>query len=112
MAVSIVTYNSRAEPDHVCGAQILREDLLVVAFLHSGIALLHSADKALLGGDQRALSIYFNRATFEHHAILAERRPDFLCTCSLCHQAADFLVVLPVGIFGPRVEAPLEPNQF
>ena len=46
-------------------------------------------------------------ATFEHDAIFSEHRLKFLCTRSLGDEAADFFIMLPVGILCPGIELPV-----
>ena len=106
--MGVVTDNARAQPDNVCRAKVFCEYLFVIALLHSGIALLYSAQQALFRCNQCALPVDVNRAAFEHNAILAEHWPNFLRARSLRHQAPDVFILLPIRIFSPCVEAPLD----
>src|SRR6266699_1420689 len=90
---------------------MLREYFLVVTLFHSRIALLHSAEETLFRRDQGALPVDINRAAFEHNAVLAERWPEFPGAGRLSHQAANFFILLPVGIFCPSIKAPLDGRE-
>src|SRR5258708_3029519 len=73
--------------------------------------MLSLAQQALLGGEQCAATVDVDGASFENHAGVAVQRADLLSVGRVCHPAADFFVVAPVGIFGPGVEAELDGDQ-
>src|SRR6266487_106608 len=75
---------------------------------HVRVALLLLAEQAFLGREDCAGAVDVDRATLEHDAGTDCKRPDFRRVSSFGHEAADFFVVTPVGIFGPRVKAKLE----
>ena len=56
------------EPDRVRCAQIVGEGLLVVNARHMRIALLHLAQQAFFGGEDRASAVDVDRPALEHDA--------------------------------------------
>ena len=74
MAVSVVATYAGAQPDHVLDSKIIREDLFVISAFHLRIALLDFAKQALLGREQRALTVNVNGSAFQDNALLAEDR--------------------------------------
>src|SRR5208337_2796353 len=105
VAVGVVAEDAFAEPDHVRRSEMRSKDFFVVLARHAGIALLHFAEQAFFGGEERAAAVDVDRAAFEHHASVAVKWTDFLDCGSVRHEAADFFVVPPVGIFRPGVKA-------
>src|SRR5579872_6014713 len=104
MAVGVVALYAIAQPDNVLDTQIVGEDFLVIFALHSRVALLHFTEKAFFGSEQSPLAVDLNRAAFEDDALAIEKWTEFLAFGLLRHQAANFVVMLEVGIFRPSVE--------
>src|ERR1700722_20499351 len=110
VAVCVVPGDPPAKPDDVRCAQVVGESFLIVDAGHAGIALLHFAEQAFLGGEDRAASVDVDGTAFEYDASAAgssgvRDRADLLSVRGLGHVSADFFVVTPVRIFGPGVEA-------
>ena len=50
VAVSVVTHNAAAQPDHGFNSQVISEDFFVIFVTHAGIALLLGAEQAFFRG--------------------------------------------------------------
>ena len=72
---------------------------------------MHPAEQALLSRYKRALAVDVDGAAFQHYSFLSEHGLNFACTRGFCHQASNFVVALPVGIFGPGIELPFHAGQ-
>ena len=122
VAVGVVAEDAAPQPDGVRRAQVVGKGLFVVHARHVRIALLHLAEQAFFGGEDGARAVDVDRSAFEDDAVSSESgrisrrmRGPFSRVLGarvgfwrFRHQAADFLVVPPVGIFCPGVEAKLE----
>ena len=65
----VVPKDASIEPDHLIDAEIVVKGLLQLLAAHAGIALLHFAKQALLGGEQNARAVRVDGAAFEHHPL-------------------------------------------
>ena len=111
MAVGVVAADASAQPNHVARTEVVRENIFIISAGHGRVTMLSPAQQALLGGEQCAATVDLDGAPFENHAGVVAHRADLLSVGDLCHPAADFFVVAPVGIFGPGVEAELDGQQ-
>ena len=90
------------------GAEVIGEGLFVMDACHVRIALLLFAQQAFFRREDGAGAVDVDRAAFENDASADRFRANLGGVGSLGHQAADFFVVAPVGVLGPRVEAELQ----
>ena len=84
VAVGVVAGDAAAEPEDLVDAQIVVKDPLQLLAAHAGVALLHFAQQALLGGEQHSLAIGIDRPAFENKR--ASRRSRF--GLSGCHESS------------------------
>src|SRR5207244_5311180 len=69
---------------------------------HAGIAGLHGAEQALLGGHQESRAVDVDAAAFEHQVRTPTAHLEVLG-----YGIRHGVVVLPVVVLGPSVEAPI-----
>ena len=105
VAVGVITGDATAEPDSVLSAQIVGENFFVIFARHAGVALLHFAEETFFGGEDGAASVDVDGSAFEDDASVVRDGADFFNAGDVRHQAADFVVVTPVEVFRPGVEA-------
>src|ERR1039458_4640374 len=89
-------------------AEVVGEELFVVAAGHAWIALLDFAEQAFFGGEERAVAVDVDGSAFEDDAGVAVLWADFTSAGGVGHLGADLFVVAVVGVFGPGVEAEFE----
>ena len=112
VAVGVVAGDAAIEPDDLIDAQEVMKGLFQLVAAHAGIALLHLAQQALLGGEQNTFAIGIDGAALENQAVLrAIRERDRWLPLGQAEKfgdaARDLVVAMPVGILGPGVEAPV-----
>jgi hypothetical protein len=66
VAVGIVAHDSAIEPDGLVDTEIVVKDALKLLAADARIALLHLAQMALFGGEQRPCAVDVDGAAFEH----------------------------------------------
>jgi len=91
---------------------VIRENFFVVGSGHGAVALLGMTKQALFRGEKSSLPIDFNGTAFEHDPCFAVSRADFTGMGSFGHTAANFFVILEIGIFGPGIETPSDGGEF
>ena len=69
MAVSVVASDALTEPDDFLNAEVVRENLLVVLPVETGIAFLDFAEKAFFCGEESTLSVDVDGTTFKHYTM-------------------------------------------
>src|SRR6185312_5028438 len=107
----VVALDAASQPDYFFYAKIIRKILLDIALRESGIALLHLAKKTLFGGQHETLAIHVNAAALKYDlvrlAVAVDGRSKLLQLELLGDALRKLVVMLPVGILGPCVEAPV-----
>ena len=112
----VVARATAVQPKHLLDAEILAEGLLQLRFGDAGIALLHLAEQALFCRQQQPCAVSVNGAAFEHKAVfcaIGERRPGLDCghRVEFGNVLWNQVVVAPVAVLGPAVEAPVGDGQ-
>ena len=104
--VGVVSRDALAEPQHIRHAQLVAERTLELGARQVRVPHLNrGVEQAFLGGQQRAATVHVDAPALEHH--VAPARPSSkqpypeLLRCPL----GDPVVLLPVGILRPGVEA-------
>ncbi len=118
VAVGVVADDAAVEPQDVVDTKVVVENGFQLLLAHAGVALLDFTEEAFLRGEENACAIGVNGAAFQYYAarpaVLAFRggfgrvrwlpRGDLE---QLCHAGGKLVVVVPVVVFGPGVEAPV-----
>lgn len=111
VAVSVVAGNAFAEPDHMRCTEIFCEDPLVIFARHPRIALLNFAKQAFFGREQGAASIDVDGTALEHDAGAAVQGTDCLRMRGARHPLADLVIVPPIRVLRPGVEAKVDGDE-
>ena len=77
VAVSVIAENAASQPDGVRRAEVIGKRFFVVHACHVRIALLHLAQQAFFGGQNRTRAVDVNRSAFEHDALPAGNGMNF-----------------------------------
>src|ERR1700678_3485209 len=108
VAMRIIPGYATVHPQNLVDAEIVVEDALQILAGKARIALLHSAQQALLGCDEGAAPVDVNASTFQNHAVVGWKHR------SPAGQAEQFgslrrqlVVQLPVRILRPGIEVPV-----
>ena len=88
-------------------AEIVGERALDLLRGKAGIAGLHGAEQALLGGQQESGAVDVDAAAFEHQAGTPSPHLE-----ALRERGGHGVVLLPVVVLGPSVEAPIGDGDF
>ena len=106
MTVGIVPRDPLAEPQHMRHAELLAEDRFEVGAPEAGIPDLDlRIEQAFFRGQERSVSVEVDAPALEHHVSGAASGWKHPQLESRCHPGGNPIVLLPVGILGPRVEA-------
>ena len=107
VAMCVIAKDAASQPNHMRRAQVICKHFFVIFSRHARIALLHLAEQAFFRSKQRAQTIHIDRSALEHNAFATMVGEHEFNACGCSHQRADCVVVPPVGIFGPCIEAKL-----
>ena len=116
VTVGVVAGATAVEPDHPLDAQIIVKGLLQLRFGDTRVALLDFAQQALFGGEQDAFAVGVDRAALQNQAMLLaviERRGGLEQghRVEIGNVPGNEVVVVPVGVLRPGVEAPVGDSQ-
>src|SRR5262249_48327016 len=95
------------EPEDAMDAEVITQHLFEVRAAQSRVAGLHRVEETLFRGQQQALAIDVDAASFQNNAPLPELRLPGAQTERIAHLVRNGVVALPIGILGPGVEAPV-----
>jgi hypothetical protein len=122
--VGVIAHDAPAQPNHLLNAKVVVKKLLKVSLRESRIALLHFAQQALFRGEHQAAAIHVNAAAFQDHmvrlaaalgcpltrgfSLARNQRREMLQLERAGDAVRDLVVIFPVGVLGPGVEAPVD----
>src|ERR1019366_6607394 len=108
--MGVVAGDAAVQPDHFLHPQIVGENLFHLLTRNSRIALLHVAQQALLGGDERPASIDVDASALQYHRTWMPVHFEFRLPRWRAQPIGDFAwehrVKLPIVVLGPGVETP------
>ncbi len=107
VAVGVVSGDSAIQPDDVRCAEPAFEQRFDLAPFETGISLLHDAEQALLGRQQRPGSVDVDRAALQNDAAFREVGQDEHRFRKSGNFHAGVVVSAPVPVLRPSVEMPL-----
>src|SRR5690348_13747361 len=104
MPMRVVADDATLEPEHVCYPKIVAKDVFVILLCEARIPFLNFAQKAFLGGEQRAAAVHINASAFENHSATSMLRlPDAPLQLFICFRNHG-CVFFVIRILGPAVE--------